>query len=57
MAVLLSKDKGTSDVGTNNKGIDNIFTKNQVKITKTETSELTLEDYSNSAFSMKKTMG
>lgn len=57
VAVLLSKDKGTSDVGTNNKGKDNIFTKNNVKITKTEASELTLEDYSNSAFTMKKPMG
>ena len=57
VAVLLSKDKGTSDVGTNNKGKDNIFTKNDVKITKTVESELKLEDYSNSAFSMKKPVG
>lgn len=57
VAVLLSKDKGTSNVGTNNKGKDNIFTKNDVKITKTVESELKLEDYSNSAFSMKKPVG
>ena len=47
VAVLLSIDKGTSDVRTNNKGKDNIFTKNDVKITKTVESELKLEDYSN----------
>ncbi|MGN1013030.1 MAG: hypothetical protein ACI4ON_04280 [Clostridia bacterium] len=55
--VLLFKDGETSDIGTNNKGKDNMFTKNDIKITKTEEAELKLEDYSNSVFSMKKPNG
>lgn len=34
IVVLVTKDKGISGVGTNNKGIDNIFTKNEVKLLK-----------------------
>lgn len=60
--VLLLKDKETSNIETsnietnNNNKID-LLTNDNVKITKTEASTLNLEDYSNSAFSMKKPAG